>query len=557
MGTDEVGTLDALRGHRRALVDPAIAEHHGRIVKTTGDGMLVEFASVVDAVACSVAVQRGMLARNAEIAENRHLVFRIGINLGDVIVEGDDILGDGVNVAARLESLAPPGGLCVSDAAVQQLGGRLDIELRRLGPQRLKNIAEPVIAWAWHLDPARLDDLARWNSANDRPAVAVLPLLNLSATEDGEFFADGLTEDIITQLSRVSGLHVTARGSVFAYKGRGAAPRDVGRDLGVRYVVEGSVRRAGSRVRVTVQLVDAGTGQELWAERYDRELADIFQLQDDISAAIVGTLPGRLEAADLLRVARKPPADLAAYDYLLRGKIHHHRVTREDNRLAMAALARAIALDAALAPAHAWQGCVIGQAVTRGWVDNPAAAFAEASSAVNTALTLDENDIEAQRVMCEIRMLRRDWDAAEHHHARALALCPNDARIVAQHGELLLWAGQPNEAIPWIQRAMQLDPYEADRRARLLGRALYAAGRDADAARALRRVPAPDARVLAELAAACAMDGLADEAARVAEQLREVQPAFNARAYAAELPYRREADRARLTEGMAKAGVGI
>lgn len=288
MGNDEVSTLTALRAHRSEVIDPVIATHRGRIFKTTGDGVLAEFASVVDAAQCIVEMQRRLQGRNDAMPAEQRLQFRMGLHLGDVILDGDDVFGDGVNIAARLQAIAPAGGACLSDEAARQVRGKLGVELRRLGTQRLRSIAEPVVTWCWHPDAVRMYDFTSDATLDDRSAVAVLPFLNLTSTDEGDYFADGLTEDIITQLSRVSGLHITARSSAFAWKGRTVGAREIGRELGVRYLVEGSVRRADNRVRVTAQLVDAESGKQLWAERYDRDVSDIFQLQDDVTAPLSG-----------------------------------------------------------------------------------------------------------------------------------------------------------------------------------------------------------------------------------------------------------------------------
>ncbi len=558
MGADEEGTHAALKACRGEVIEPRVAAHRGRIVKTAGDGLLAEFASVVAATQCAVEIQREMAARNAALPEGRRIVLRIGINLGDVIADAGDIYGDGVNIAARLESIAPHGGVCLSDDAARQVRGKLDIALRHHGAQRLKNIAEPVGIWCWLPGAAAAAagaEAAPGGGTDDRPSLAVLPFVNLGGDAEADYFVDGLTEDIITELSRVAGLFVIARNSAFAYKGKAMRAQEIGRELGVRYLVEGSVRRAGNRVRVTVQLVEAASGNQLWAERYDRELTDIFELQDAVAEAIVGTLPGRIEAADVLRVKRKRPDDMAAYDYLLRGKVLHHRATREDNRAALEALERAIALDPELAAAHAWKACVLGQAAAWGWTDDAAANYAEGAAAVARALAIEENNVEAHRILCEMYMIRRDWEKAEVHHERALAFNPNDPRLVAQHGELLTWLGRAPEAIEWLERSMRLDPYDANKRAHLLGRALHAARRYDEAAAAFRRVPSPAFRHCADLAASLAQAGRTGEAQEAAADVLRLKPDFTIQSYVVALPYRDPADRQHHREGLRKAGL--
>jgi adenylate cyclase len=352
MEVDETGTLARLKTHRIELIDPAIAKNRGRIIKTTGDGMLVEFHSVADAVLCAAEVQRRMARRNTDVSPARWIQFRIGINLGDVIVEDNDIFGDGVNVAARLEMLAEPGGICVSGAVRDQVGHRLDdISFEDLGDQSVKNISRPIRVFRVRLDPDSEASLEGAKSAvvaaaSKKPSIAVLPLANMSGDPEQEFFADGLTEDIITELSRFHDLLVISRNSTFVHKGKAVKVQDVAREFGVNYVLEGSVRKAGDRIRVTVQLIDAETDTHIWAERYDRQLEDIFAIQDEMTRAIVATLPGRVEAATHDRAKRKPTDNMAAYECVLAAKVLHHRSIREDNAEAQRLLDRALALDA-------------------------------------------------------------------------------------------------------------------------------------------------------------------------------------------------------------------
>ena len=367
MEADETGTLARLRTHRLELIDPAIAKNKGRLIKTTGDGLLVEFQSVTGAVECAVEIQRRMARRNADVPPPHRIEFRIGINLGDVIIEDGDIFGDGVNVAARLQGLAQPGGICVSGAIRDQVGDRLGVAFEDLGEQSVKNLARSIRVFRVRLDeaprPGRpAPSRPGMAAVSDKPSIAVLPFANMSGDPEQEFFADGLTEDIITALSRFRDLFVISRNSAFVHKGQAVKVQEVAAEFGVQYVVEGSVRKAGGRVRITVQLIDAETDRHVWAERYDRELEDIFAIQDEVTAAIVATLPGRVEAATHDRVTRKPTENMAAYECLLAGKVLHHRSTREDNAEAQRVLERAIALDPKYAHAHAWRACVLGQA---------------------------------------------------------------------------------------------------------------------------------------------------------------------------------------------------
>ena len=315
MGRDEEGTLAALKACRRELIDPSIAEHRGRIFKTTGDGILVEFASAVDAVRCAMEVQRAMIERNAEFPEDRRIEFRIGINVGDIIIDEGDIYGDGVNIAARVETLAVPGSVCLSENAYQQVKGKLAFDVSDMGEQRLKNIVEPVRTYSVRLDEARERPAL---TLPDKPSIAVLPFQNMSGDPEQEYFADGMVEDIITGLSRIRWLFVIARNSSFAYKGKSPDVRQIGRDLGVRYVLEGSVRKAAGRVRITAQLIEAESSRHIWAERYDRAIDDIFVLQDDITMSAVAAIEPSLRQAEIERVKRKRPDNLDAYDLMLR-----------------------------------------------------------------------------------------------------------------------------------------------------------------------------------------------------------------------------------------------
>jgi TolB-like protein/class 3 adenylate cyclase len=339
MGLDEEGTLARLKAVRK-VVDPAIASHRGRIVKTTGDGMLVEFASAVDAVRCAVEVQRGMAVQNGSVPQDTRIEFRIGIHVGDIIIDDNDIFGDGVNIAARLEGIAEPGGVCISDDAQRQIRGKVDVAFDDMGEQALKNIVEPMRAWRMQIGNAAFPRLSKAISAGpslllalpDKLSIAVLPFQNMSGDPEQEYFADGIAEDIITELSRYPDLFVVARNSSFTYRGKAVEITNVARELGVHYVLEGSVRRAGNRVRINAQLIDGASGKHIWAERYDRNLEDLFSVQDEVTQSIVGVLPARIESAALEHTTRKPPSSFDAHDHLLRGIYCHHLETPDANR---------------------------------------------------------------------------------------------------------------------------------------------------------------------------------------------------------------------------------
>jgi adenylate cyclase len=561
MEVDETGTLARLKSNRIELIDPAIAKNHGRIIKTTGDGMLVEFHSIVDAVLCAAEIQRRMARRNADVAPAGWMQFRIGINLGDVIVENEDIFGDGVNIAARLETLAEPGGICVSGAVRDQLGQRLeDIEFEDLGDQSVKNIARPIRVFRVRLEqatppPPEQVSAAAATTSLKKPSIAVLPLVNMSGDPEQDFFADGLTEDIITELSRFHDLLVISRNSTFVYKGKAVNVQNVAREFGVDYVLEGSVRKAGGRVRVTVQLIDAETDRHVWAERYDRDLEDIFAIQDEMTRAIVATLPGRVEAARHDRAKRKPTDNMAAYECVLAAKVLHHRSNRDDNAQAQHLLDRALALDPNYAHAHAWKACVLGQTWVYNWCADRETTFQQLASELEITLGLDDNDSDVHRILAALNLNRDDHDKAAYHQERALALNPNYDLVVVQQGELLTWLGRPDEGIDWIKKAMRLNPYHPERFWSHLGRACYSAEKYTEAADAFSRITRPDHTHHAFLAATFAQMGNAVAAATHAAEVLKREPTFSVAAHLTTQHYKREADRLHYETGLLKAGL--
>ena len=575
MGADEAGTLIVVKALRQELFAPRIAEYGGRIVKLMGDGVLVEFPSVVDAVGCAVATQRDAAVRNVGVSADRRVQMRMGINLGDVIVEDDDIYGDGVNVAARLQELSAPGGLALSATAHEHVAGKVEIDFEDDGEHELKNMVNPVRVYLWREDDpvdvrSQIVGTADTLTLPAKPAIAVLPFENMSGDAEQEYFADGLTEDIITELSRFQTFFVIARNSSFTYKGKPVIIQDVGRELGVHYVLEGSVRKVGDRVRATAQLIEAASGNHIWAERYDHKLVDVFEVQDEVTRCIVAAIPGRLIGADFNRIKRKGLENLAAYDYTLRGRIHHHRGTQEDNTEALRLLGKAIELDPEFAEAYAWQSCTLGQAQARGFGDNKEELFALEVEAAEKALSLDANNITCQWNMCELNM---EWgnrafgelgprsdvgarlERAELHHQKAFSLNPNDPRVVAQRGELLTWQGHPGEGADWARLAMRLDPYDAAGRAHLLGRALHVAKLYADAIEAFEKVGVLRYGHHAEIAA-CNARLESNEKAKlhVAEVLR-LKPDFTIAGYMQGLPFRENRDIEHHRDGLRKAGL--
>ena len=429
MGTNEVGTLTSLKGHRAELIDPCIAEHLGRIVKLTGDGMLIEFPSVVSAVECAAHVQREMRERNAPIAEDRRIEFRIGINLGDIIVDDDDIFGDGVNVASRIEGIAKPGGVAVSSAVRDNVGNKLDLVFEDMGDQELKNIEFPVRVYNVVVGASTAKanaGVAEIEIADaDKPSIAVLPFNNMSGDPEQEYFSDGITEDIITDLSKVSGLFVIGRNSSFAYKGKSMQLQQVAAEMGVKFILEGSVRKVGGRVRVTGQLIDGVSGGHLWADRFDRDLTDIFAIQDEITKTIVDQLKIKLLPAEKKALGRAPTASLEAYDYFLKGRRFFHNSTKTLLVLARLMFTNAIEHDPLFARAFA--GIATCDARLASWY-NMATPADEILAIADKALALDPN-------------------LAEAHAARGMALANS---------------GRPAEAAAAFERALELDPNSFD-----------------------------------------------------------------------------------------------
>ncbi len=558
MGDDEAGTLARLKSLRRELVKPTITGGRGRIVKLMGDGFLAEFPSVVEAVRCAVDIQHDMAGREAGLPDERRIRLRIGVNLGDIIVEGSDIYGGGVNVAARLEGLAEPGGICISGKVYEEVGDKLPTAFEDMGEQNVKNIPEPVRVYRWTdaaVDTTPGTAVAGALPLPDKPSIAVLPFVNMSGDSEQEYFADGLTEDIITELSRFQTFFVIARNSSFAYKGQSINVGKIGQELGVAYVVEGSVRKASNRIRITAQLVEAASGNHIWAERYDHDMTDMFDLQDEVTRSIVAAIPGRLESADLNRIKRKRPEDMAVYDYVLRGKMHHHRRTKDDNAEALRLLDKAIELDPEFAESYAWKACTLGQALARGFGDNKDDLFAQDVEAVEKALSLDDNNFECHWIMCEVRMMVARLEEAELHHQKAFALNPNDPRVVAQRSELLTWLGRPVEGVNWARQSMRLDPYNAAGRAHLLGRALYMARNYEDAIEAFKQVRVPSSSQHAEIAACYAQLGLDEKASQHAGKVLSLNPDFSIADHVQGLPFKESRDRDQYRDGLRIAGL--
>ena len=561
MENDEEATLADLKAIRAEIIDPALQQRHGSVVKTMGDGLLIEYPSIVEAVRNAIEVQEAVQQRNLAQPEGKRIVFRVGVNLGDVIVDDGDIYGDGVNIAARLQMLAEPGGVCISDDAYNQVRDKLNFEFVDMGAREVKNIARPIQVWGWHCDgstgPTVSDPPVETGhgKAHEKPTIAVLPFVNMSRDPEQDFFTDGITEDILTELSRFRELLVISRTSSFAYKGKSISIPDVARELDVQFVVEGSVRKAGNRIRVTVQLIDGTTDQHVWADKYDRELEDIFEIQDELTQAIVATLPGRVAAATQERAERKPTANMAAYECLLTGKRLHHRSTREDNAQALDMLERAIALDPQYAHAHAWKACTLGQSRVLGFTDDPDAVLKIAADEAQMALALDDNDSDVHRILAAWHLVRGDFDLASVHQKRALSLNPNDDLIVVQNGEILTWIGQAEEGITWILKAMRLNPYHPERFWGHLGRAYYLAQKYAEAIDAFRHINVPNSGQNAFLAGAYARLDDMDSSNKCKASVLAQEPDFSIKEHLSTLHYAREEDQDHHRQSMLQAGL--
>jgi len=547
MGEDEAGTAQALREHR-STADPRVAEHGGRIVKTAGDGVLIEFASVVGAVECALALQRLAEERNAGIAGERRMDWRIGIHLGDVLVEGDDILGDGVNIAARLEGLAEPGGVCVSEDAFRQVRGKVDAEFADIGEQSLKNIARPIRVY-------RLVGQRSAASAAlplpDKPSIAVLPFANLSGDPEQEYFADGMVEEIITALSRIRWLFVIARNSSFTYKGQTVDVKQVGRELGVRYVLEGSVRRGGNRVRITAQLIEAQSGTHLWADRFDGSLEDVFELQDKVAIRVAGVIEPALQRAEMRRSAERPTTDLSAYDLYLRALAIHFPASKESVSKALSLLEQAITIDPHYGRALSWAAVCLRTLTINRWIDAPDAGRRKAVEFTRKALQVTDNDPgvlgNAAIVLAEFG---EDIGVPMALVDRALALNPSDARCWYASGVVRLWAGQPDVAISHVETSLRLSPRERTGTSQSrLGEARFFQRRFDEAASTLLLSiqENPGAPVAYRFLAACyAHMGRLDEARSIIGQLRSITAVVVPSA----LPYRNPENRELLLSGL-------
>jgi TolB-like protein len=557
---DEEGTHVRLKEHLRVLIDPTVAAHRGHIVKNTGDGFLAEFNSVVDAMRCAVDVQRGMAERNLDVPPNNRIEFRVGINVGDVIQDDGDIFGDGVNVAARLEAIAEPGGICVSDDAHRQLRDRLDIVFDDAGEQNLKNIGRPVRVFRVR-DRGAVTSQRPTLALPDKPSIAVLPFQNLSADPDQEYFADGVVEDITMALSRFRWLFVIARNSSFAYKGRAVDVKQVGRELGVRYVLEGSVRRAGNRIRIAGQLIDAGTGAHLWADRFDGAFEDMFDLQDHVTSSVVGAIAPKLQYAEITRARRKPTENLDAYDYYLRGLAKAGRRTKDANSEALQLFCKAIEFDPGLACAYGMAAWCYMQRKARGWTIEHVQEGAEATRLARKAVHLGGDDPVA---LCmggyALAFVAYEFEDAAAFMDRGLVVNPNLAQAWMLSAWLRVWRGEPDLALEHVAHAMRLSPLDPSMYG-MQGAMAYAhflAGRYDMASSCAEKSMRDNPTFLLAIclsAASNALAGWLEPAQKAMARALEFNPDLRSSNLRDLAPFRRAEDLATFAKGLRKAGL--
>ncbi|MEH2508238.1 TolB-like protein/class 3 adenylate cyclase [Bradyrhizobium sp. AZCC 1578] len=569
IGIDEEGTLARLKALRRTLFDPKIAQHHGRVVKNTGDGAIAEFASVVDAVRCADEIQRGMVEQNIDVPQDKRIELRIGIHVGDIIIEENDIFGDGVNIAVRLEGIAEPGGISISDDARRQIRGKVDVTFEDLGSQSLKNIAEPMRVWRVPYGRAvpavpnrlRVDEAAL--TLPDKPSVAVLPFANMSGDPEQEYFADGIAEDIITALSHFKALFVIARNSSFTYKGRAVDVKQVGRELGVRYVLEGSVRKAANRVRITGQLVDTATGAHLWADRFDGGIGDIFGLQDQVTESVVGAIAPVVEKAEIERAKRKPTESLDAYALYLRGLARLYQfASRQANDEALRLFNSAIELDPDFASAYGRAASCYVFAKINGWITVTGNEIAEVKRLAQRAIELGKDDAAALADSgWALVNVVRDVEVGAALIDRALMLNSNLAMAWLCGGWAKNWLGEPEAAIERFARAMRLSPLDPRVSGMRAGTAIahFLLGRYDEAASwaAMALQDDPDHQSGLRIAAASnAMAGRPEQAHKAMARLRQLNPTLRISNLKDVLPPIRLAeDLSRYEEGLRRAGL--
>ena len=469
MGENENRTLKNLKACR-TITDESIEANHGRVFGSAGDSVIAEFASPVDAIVAAVEFQRNLRDRNLEIPPEDQMELRVGLNLGDVIIEGDNLYGDGVNVAARLEPLAEPGGICVSGKFHEEVRRKLDLSFVSTGPQEMKNIEDPVHTFNVLLgheteEVSQISSSApssaplHQQSASAKPRLIVLPFNNLSNVEDNDFLVDGIVEDLITEFSRINSIEVISRNTAFSFKGKEVNNAQIATEFGIDFIANGSIRSSGNRIRISVELTDPESGSSIWSERYDRTMDDVFEVQDEIVRKVSVMLVGKLEMAGLERAKRKPTENLTSYEYLLRGRDFHHKFSKEGVLSAIEMLDKSIEADPNNALAYAWRACSIGQGMGQGYLEgNLEDILAEAKSMIQKSLELDENDFECHRLLCEINKFFKDFEQAEYYGRKGFEMNPNDPRIVSAYGDLLVLTGRAGEGTDLLIKAYELDP---------------------------------------------------------------------------------------------------
>ena len=569
MGEDEDATIRTLTTYRE-LMSTIIQKRRGRVVDSPGDNLLAEFGSVVEAVRCAVEIQEELRVRNAELPDNRRMKFRIGINLGDVVDEGKRIYGDGVNIAARVEGLAEGGGICISASAYDQVEAKLDLNYEYLGEHSVKNILKPIRLYRIRIGEgaessevvsasgAILSLKSDGNGTPGKPSIAVLPFVNMSADPEQEYFSDGMTEDLITDLSKISGLFVIARNSVFTYKGKPVKVEEVGKELGVRYVLEGSVRKAGNRVRITAQLIDASSGGHLWAERYDRDLKDIFALQDEVTKEIVSALAVKLTEDERKSIAFAPTDNVEAYDYRLRGSEYFARATKEAVAQARQMYEKAIELDPEFSVAYVDLGWTYVSDWAFQWGQDPDAALGKAFELAQKALSLDNSLPGAYRLLGSLCAWRKEYDNSVTALEKAIALDPNDAESYAALARTQNFSGKPKDAVELMEKAIRLNPAYPAWYQTFLGLAYFMMKADDKATMAFKQSVRLNPNFLPPhifLAAAHSRRGNDDEAQiEVAEVLR-ISPNYTLERFSELIPIADQAIMVEVQDSLRKAGL--
>ena len=548
---DEAGTLAELKERWKAIVQPVVRAYGGRVVKIMGDGVLIEFASAVNAVSGALEMQEKFAAANGTLPDTRQIVLRIGINLGDIVGEGSDVYGDGVNIAARLEALAEPGGICISGKVYEEARGKVQVSFEDMGEQALKNIAAPVRAFQTRTGIPAPQPIAEV-AIPSKPSIAVLPFANMSGDPEQQYFSDGITEDIITELSRFRTLFVIARNSSFQYHEKGVDVRRVARELGVRYVVEGSVRRMGGRIRITAQLIDAVPGNHLWSERFDRDIVDLFAIQDEVTQTIVATVTDRLEEAEIRNSTARRTNSLPAYDCYLRGVGLLRGYGADNNRRARELFEQAVRLDPEFAVAHAY--LALSLLVENGYGSAPDAIKERALDTALTAVRLDPRESRCHQNLGQVYRFRAEFDLAISHMKKSIDLNPNDANGIASYGAVLSLAGRAADGIELIKTAMRLNPYHPDWYWGALAAALYAGRRYDECLEVNKKIQGGKHHWQLARSAACLVRlGRLEEAHNVASEILRLKPDFHLRV---EMPsYKHQADADHLIDAMRQAGL--